>query len=839
MPGFGDKAFGHGPFGEWDWSRHVLYDLLPEVYRLEDAKEGGSLQKWTESIRVPLDEARRMARDFPTIRDPLLVRSAESGQTQVLLGRVLEPLAKVELSGNLGSFDSSGNFVAADGSFTERDIGKTLEVSRASTASNNRSYLIVSYQSSKSVGLYPAPTAEVGPLHWELRSPLETPDRLKIEVVEGSVEAVLPGWELYDGATSFEILTRSEFLENGKTLTLREGADGAISASGTFVASTGKFSYHDVGRRLFLTGTQDQDGVYEIRDVVSTTEVKLDQALSQEVGPLGWAVRPRPVIEIAGNLRPKGTILIEGTDGSVTLSSSVSRVKSPQALFTQDHVGAVLRIRGSGSTPSNDGDYRIVSVVDATTVEVDGYLSTDPNNGALRWNVREATTAIATAYALVRAPSLLVPLAKDFGVSVDTQESEARKRTLVANTSRWIHLKGTERGYNVLAKISGYIPYVDQLFAIDPGPSTPVPGNARVEYVDPKPGKSGSDGSLTLSNGFQLDAPSASFEHTDTGREIRIKGSGSGNDGVFKILEVVSPTTVKISFPPSAVTPDANNGAIQWFVLDLYTTLPPTIPRVGDFNPDLFEAYVAQQVTDGILPPTAFFRADRYSWEDGYSPYLRVSFSSVTQIGPYRYEIVADDTLYGSLKTVLDLGTWKVTDSDGTQFYIETVPVQVTSTSYKFEAVSKTAPVVTPSGSYAVIEYVSPVQPRRDYAPAWRILAAFEPDSIILDAGLSRENEFDRIVRRVGEAVPAHAAIIPRLRVPISVSVPISVGIAPGLEIGKTVNVPVSRQFDRFPESALGFAFGPDRGVIRAGISPATSQVLTGRSTLSASGTVV
>ena len=36
MPGWGQGPWGHFPFGEWEWSRRVLYDEASEFDRLND-----------------------------------------------------------------------------------------------------------------------------------------------------------------------------------------------------------------------------------------------------------------------------------------------------------------------------------------------------------------------------------------------------------------------------------------------------------------------------------------------------------------------------------------------------------------------------------------------------------------------------------------------------------------------------------------------------------------------------------------------------------------------------------------------------------------------------------
>jgi len=52
MPGFGDMPFGHEPFGEWKWSRRVLFELIPEIYRSEDeAADGGQVKARSANAR--------------------------------------------------------------------------------------------------------------------------------------------------------------------------------------------------------------------------------------------------------------------------------------------------------------------------------------------------------------------------------------------------------------------------------------------------------------------------------------------------------------------------------------------------------------------------------------------------------------------------------------------------------------------------------------------------------------------------------------------------------------------------------------------------------------------
>ena len=92
MSGFGSGPFGREPFGEWKWSKRVLFEYIPEVYRESDAAQDGLLETFSESLRPSFDELRHQIRDMDTLRDPLTVRTQYSETKTIRLGPRLSAL---------------------------------------------------------------------------------------------------------------------------------------------------------------------------------------------------------------------------------------------------------------------------------------------------------------------------------------------------------------------------------------------------------------------------------------------------------------------------------------------------------------------------------------------------------------------------------------------------------------------------------------------------------------------------------------------------------------------------------------------------------------------------
>lgn len=122
MPGFGSGPFGGEPFGEYHWSRAVLYDLLPQVYKDQDASTGLYLSRYVEAERASWDHLRRKIRAFGDLRDPLTCRTEYDEVVSGTLGAVVIQTAvsvTVELRvvnpGDYGIQDIGPGWILTDG----------------------------------------------------------------------------------------------------------------------------------------------------------------------------------------------------------------------------------------------------------------------------------------------------------------------------------------------------------------------------------------------------------------------------------------------------------------------------------------------------------------------------------------------------------------------------------------------------------------------------------------------------------------------------------------------------------------------------------------------------
>lgn len=133
MPGFGSWPFGTGPFGEYSWSKHVLWKDLPEVdKRLDREQADGRLELFVDSIRPSFDEIGSYIQGFGELRDPDLVRTQYQQRldVNVLLsystatGRTIEALVeKTDESDPFSPLEnSSTGWILEDGAGREYTV---------------------------------------------------------------------------------------------------------------------------------------------------------------------------------------------------------------------------------------------------------------------------------------------------------------------------------------------------------------------------------------------------------------------------------------------------------------------------------------------------------------------------------------------------------------------------------------------------------------------------------------------------------------------------------------------------------------------------------------------
>jgi hypothetical protein len=274
VPSFEDTAFGQEPFGQWPWSKSVLFDLLPTIYKDSDPANDDVLFNWTESLRYSFDlQADRITR-WLELRDPLKVRTAYNEVLTVQLGRVVTPEAPIEQSGVDGSIDTNRNFIAASARFTSADLGKHLILSNSGVPINNRTFTISNVINGQTVKCDPPLVTDAGPLTWELKGFAPLPDNvIAIEVLGGTVAPVAPNWILYDGFSEFTVYARQQFFpvdDQPKILSYKDGVKGIVLGDGRLQIET-NLTQLDVGRPVsvfnsVLTGANGftNNGKYQI-----------------------------------------------------------------------------------------------------------------------------------------------------------------------------------------------------------------------------------------------------------------------------------------------------------------------------------------------------------------------------------------------------------------------------------------------------------------------------------------------------------------------------------------------------------------------------------------------
>lgn len=686
MPGFGSGPFGSGAFGQYNWSRRVLFLSAPEIHRTVDLDNGEYFRLYTEAQGASFENLRLKIANFADLRDPRRVRTRYDETTLLRLGRVETIKGTVEQQGVLASVASSSVFTTRRGRFTFADVSKEITITGSSIASNNVSVVITNIVSPKEVLTNPILAPDAGPLRWELREVETSTDvETRVQIVGGDADVVTPGWILSDGFTDFTVLSRRLFkteAEERKLLTLREGIDGSINSSLRFVSPTLALTSLDVGRRLSISGTvypETNGGKFEIVDVLSATECILDSTdiVAEPTGTLVWALLRDPEIVLSGSATLRGATEKEGNEGEIVTAGPPATLEAIGAAFAEEDEGKLLTLHKPGD--SNNGTYEVLNFITTERVELDATLALGTD---FRWELREPTDIGDETQVEVRAMSLLQFLAQDFGIEADNREEEEFQRRWVESVSRWIGMKGHEDCYSYLAELTGFTASVLPLNRVNQelyevvGPA----GSETYSVGESDDGRFGTDGSLNLvASLVQFSSPTAVFWDGDVGKHLEISGtSGGTNDGLYTVARFVDANTVEFRIVDTMTgTEDLQNSAISWAIVRLYASSAPTQPVHDEIMSDLMEH----------LKTSAVFTIDKFCWEQLPSPWStllgpgdagdgRIFITSVDPPGssvfPTEYTVVGR----GDFEVAVGLGEgrWRLTDSNSVAHFLGTVP---------------------------------------------------------------------------------------------------------------------------------------------------------------------
>ena len=803
MPGFGSGRFGQGPFGEWDWEQQVLYDLLPVIDRLQDQEQGLVLQEVLECIKPVLRTVRRRIRDWTSLRNPSEVRSRYDDRTYLRLGPVKDALSMAEQQGLDGSVPSPGAFVATTGRFAEEDRGKVLTISRSSVPANNRQFQIASVVNETTVITDPLVNTDSGPLKWNVRARQSLlSGSLTLEVFQGDVASVQPGDLLTDGEGVFRVTARRRTYNAlpGAPLVERGYTDASLNADGTLTVVNGIFDTGDVGKRILIRlSAEEQNGFYEIRraqtvDTVELVDLEGNSVTFTPEQDVEAVLVPRPEIDIEGTVSPRGIAEQGGVNLDITAASTVT---SPTAAFTADDVGKYLQVYDS--QVGNDGFYEITAVVDDRTVTLDGSLSLETDLG---WWVRQGTFGVVGGDGSdveVYAESILQFLARDFGIELDRQESEARQRSWVRNATQWFDLKGTARAYEIIGLVSGFNITVEALYSITLNYYNNLPSTSLYQTGESGEGRNGTDGSLTLAADLTgtFSSPTAQLKPGDVGNVyLSISDADTAdNNGLFIIKRYISATEMELSRETPVAATDANNGTLRWTLVRLYTSNPPLRPRFDEVNSDRMTTIIEGE------PGGNTFRVDKFCWEDDFSADVPVSITSVSSVTAIRWLVeIEDNTTIGDARSpeVAQLvGNWTLIDADGTEHLLETIPTGGPP-SYVVEVLAADAPAL----GDATLRLDCTEQTSCSYCAASVIGLTVEYGDIADESGLAIEKATERVLRRLDEVRPIHVKLVPKITAEVCCYYSLS-GIIDTGTTTTSILAPYNATFDDVPADVI------------------------------------
>lgn len=758
--GFGRGPFGHGPFGRSNWVRQARYDVLPRVHREEDAQQGYPLRKYVDGVGTIQAEILRTIDELPNRRNPLLAHGQYDRTIPIRIGRVITTLGLKEQSGADGVVGTLREFMARTGRFSQADLGKHLTVRGSSVAANNRQVQIAAVVSPTTVLTDPPLVQDAGPLRWDLQPGVNAADgTVDVEVLTGDALRIQPGWVMDDGKSRITIVARRVFpniTTPRRPLVPLVGTDGTITAQGLFVSSSIGAAPLDYGRTLtvfsqgvlvgiYLLGTQVGGGAYRLLDMTGAAITP-----AEHQGALFWGLLPRTVLTLQGPSLPVGLTEQRGEDLVIASPGSTVTVTSASAEFddARDR-GKILQILYATGRRTAV----VAAALSPASLSVRAQDGTSlPAGTSLGWYLHTAAPLHASQDVLdVSPPSELEHLAYDFGLRIDRQESDSRQRGWVATVATWTELKGTRTGYWAIGALSGATIEVHPLFRVSQEIGLGLPPSVLVELVERVSGRYGTD--ATLSSGtsgvVRMTARSGRFRASDVGRLVRLSGSGTpGNNKVYTIAGFVSSVMVEFRAGDSAVLPD--NGPLQWSLLRFYSVNPPSMPSFDDFDADLMET-----VIDGLPATQDNWGIDRWCWDEGLEESIPITILSSAFSPPNQYLVTAS----GRCDVVTWAGQWKIEDSVGRSFFLESIPVVVNPATPSFSFyVSSVQP---PTSGAARLVYTCQVQLSCDYCAASTVLVVVELQTTTPTAA-DIEEFIPRVKRRLEEVIPAHVQTIVR-----------------------------------------------------------------------------
>ena len=521
---------------------------------------------------------------------------------------------------------SSGTLTSATARFSQQDVGKRLTLSGSVHHENDVKTEVQEVLSPTTVVLAdPGLVDDTGPLTWAL---------LKRAEITLASSAALTGH------------------------ILQEASNASTTAPDTISAPGARFTTDDVGRyiTLYKDGSANNDS-YQITAVNNGIEVTVSGTLVSDAGPFLWNLRAPTALDDPLSVEVYAPSLL----GYLAEDHGVSIDTRESEEFQRRWVASVPRWmnrKGQRDIYEYLGKLTGFDVTVTPLYRVSGEALQE----GLVISFEIVGEALEGRYGFGNGTLTLVGSAVRFS-SPDASFTEG-------DVGRQIEVSGSAGGSNdglrtietIIDPTTVEFDLLDTMVGLSETdldwrivrlytslpPGMPVVDEINEDLMvflkTPIPVQSAADGSLVSTN--RLTTPSGQFTSLDVAHRVVISGSGSGNDGVYSVDEVISGTELQLN--TTLTTPDANNGSVSWS-LEEY---PFTIDK------NCFESNWSSLIGDG----------------DGYLEVL-----SVDPPGGSAFPIEYTITLKGDVDVVTGIGEgqWEFTDSLGSSSFLESVPVEV------------------------------------------------------------------------------------------------------------------------------------------------------------------
>lgn len=710
-----------------------------------------------------------------------------------------------EVEGSEGYVDSDGMFVGTSYNFTAKDVGKVLSVT--STENYKGGFFeIVGVSSGRAViGALEVPGTNNNPNGKTTYRYLTTADRpVSIQhLYEQDVSLPLQLSWRSDSSTQGRLAITVRLATDASTniTTLPADIQAAISAD-PFLSQYIEVFPSITSPSPTVVGEFDRSLIKGRR-------------LPETSGPLFWGLRPFARITLRANDAPLGVVTEDGYDLQIPAGTpsdplhtgaDTTRVLAPSAPFRTGDAGKLLTIKGS--SVGNDGTYEITQVLSTTRAVVRAYLEVDTT--ARFWEMRTAPTLEPDPTRLNALPNevqshaqaLLNIFAYDFGIEVDTQQTEVRQRAWVRQSSEVAALKGTTDAIRGVAYLSGFEAEVVPLYTISayPNMGTEAEMGFTIIYVEDE-GSSRTAGTISSSSGVPVFSDATqNFKPSDVGRVLELNNSAAvpTNDNYWVIREVLSSTEVSLYSPSiggslGAVTPinyaEPNNGSLVSSVGNIYAPVGASYFLMDDIDMD-YVAVMADVTGRSALDRPGIDKLCAV-WPltigstsvnpDAMSASTGMEITAVSTVGTiHTLTVRGDDT------SIVLGGGWQITDSTGTDYFLENppalialgAPVPVTYTDldgvthtidtypnaeYEMEVFATFAPAL---GDIAM-QYVCNRVFDCDNCPSYRVLINLTATQVLSEGQLANDRAFDRIIDRINEVLPVNAEAVYALITPV------------------------------------------------------------------------